>query len=312
MVRFFKLMLMTAAFLMVFCSCKDSKVKEYTTECYGLNGDVKEVKTSAYTAKMNFDEIEKDERVKYDSDMPLRLYYLFKYVESGSVNVRQFDEKGKITVESEYAYDLDMVGKSVYEWNDNLLKMINYYDENGRNAYFENLYDGDVNIGFVYEREFQYIDKFYQKVLYKRDNDGEIVEMCDYTEDGILRFKQILEVVDGKTLNGSVYNTDGSLECKYEYEYKDEKVSMFRQITGDEVWTVNYDDGLIISSNGGNKYYPDLEFSYNEWRDPVTMKRDNDEYTFEYEYDKCHNWTKRITYKGIKPMFIEERVIEYY
>ena len=54
------------------------------------------------------------------------------------------------------------------------------------------------------------------------------------------------------------------------------------------------------------------ELDTNSTANPPLKVRKTTEYKFEYEYDKHNNWIKRITYKGIKPLYIEEREIEYY
>ena len=92
------------------------------------------------------------------------------------------------------------------------------------------------------------------------------------------------------------------------YESERPAMRVYYDSTGAERRIIKYNkNGFVISCNGDESE----EYKYNEYNDPVLKSEDIDSYTFEYEYDKKKNWTKRITYKDDVPMYVEVREITY-
>ena len=79
----------------------------------------------------------------------------------------------------------------------------------------------------------------------------------------------------GNNIEENHYDSDGRLSYKYTYKY-DEKGNTIEQ----------------------NIYYHG--------------SRPAENYSYKYEYDKNNNWTQEIEYFNTIPVYITERIIEYY
>lgn len=158
-----------------------------------------------------------------------------------------------------------------------------------------------------------------------------------YDEDGTLHGETYRE--DGTTEKWSVQETmkKGKLQKRVQCNEKGEPtvITLFDdeehvlyvmyKTTGDSISYDYNENGDVVHLVLQEEYkdaYGNMDFSVindstplldtNSTANPPLKVRKTTEYKFEYEYDEHNNWIKRITYKGIKPLYIEEREIEYY
>lgn len=122
---------------------------------------------------------------------------------------------------------------------------------------------------------------------------------------------------------GREYITE-TIDYKYLNEGTVVETSTFKSVP--EQYTINkciYKKGLLRCWWSAFSKTPDVtddyldskykcELSYNKYNDVIKIEVLGEKYTFKYEYDKNHNWTKRISYKNGEPVYIEERDVEYY
>ena len=105
----------------------------------------------------------------------------------------------------------------------------------------------------------------------------------------------------GNTIEGNEYYSDGSLNYKTTYKYDEKGNKIEKNIDGsvDRLgykYTYKYDEkGNTIEQN---IYYHG--------------SRPAENYSYKYEYDKNNNWTQEIEYFNTIPVYITERIIEYY
>ena len=105
----------------------------------------------------------------------------------------------------------------------------------------------------------------------------------------------------GNKIEVNGYNPDGSLYSKTTYKYDEKGNKIEKNIDGsvDRLgykYTYKYDEkGNTIEQN---IYYHG--------------SRPAENYSYKYEYDKNNNWTQEIEYFNTIPVYITERIIEYY
>lgn len=301
------------AFVLVTACCGGSSDKT-SWEQDGLYGKVKSSKSSIYTAKMKFGEVQKEDLDKFPS------HPVFYDINS-SISITKYNAEGMKNIVENYNYYGDLVTKSLFEFKGKNLTSVKTYNDNGEITFERNLiYDdksGNVKEQFInsfssyhpysshhvfsYEKDGTVTSEIYEgdslkgKSTYKEiKKNGKLQQfiqgntIINYDDD-----EKVLSVIiiDSDTTIYS-YNKNGDIESvvKTTYEYKDEDIDFLLKKINDS--TLVYD--TIQPSNRPQKI------------------RKMKEYKFEYEYDKHKNWITRTTFEGMKPLFIEEREIEYY
>lgn len=306
----------TFVLCILICSC--SKKEKTTIEELNLHGDVKSIKTSVYDAEVKFGELQTGELVSYWFDHPL-CYYQPSFISGhSSIYVQMFNNKGMIESLTEYDGEMDLERKFIYTQERCKINSIKEYDE-----------DGDLTIAY----EWQY-DKKTDKLLHFREynKNGNLVETTEYKYDN--KTNELLEV---KTTNEEEVEISRTVYIRKE---GDETINWIRYIKGDKDSKGSYKEeylrGIVVKTTYYDEHGTAVDiydydkqgrivlwkaqstkeqtaFSYNKNGDVITLDKNNkDVYKFEYEYDKHKNWIKRVTYKGIKPEFVEIREIEYY
>lgn len=314
-----RILLFALATSMVLCSCSGEKDKT-TLEELNLKGHVKSVKTSIYEAKMKFGEVTMGDLAsshKY-SDLLILMNSSYYYTSAQAISLKLFDKEGMIESLTEYDDDMELYGKRIYVSEGK--KNISYkeydkegdlmredamkYDEksgkivsvtlNKNNSYsFEYRCKYDEKTGDLLEEK-RISGNDEDRVIYEKNAENGIIKWVSYHNDEISYEGSYMDEYDGDVLiKKTSYNKDGKVNRVVEYD-KQGKL-------------------LFEQDEEGNK----KTYSYNDNDDIESVireeKRGTDtELKFEYEYDKCDNWTKRVTYNGIKPIFIEVREIEYY
>lgn len=307
MKKFFLLGVMVCAIGM-FTACKENSEKT-SLERDNLHGKVKSAKVSFYEAQVKFGEVQAGE-LKGNYKHPL--YYDWG---EGCIIVTNYDENGMSTCTDYYDDDMELAGKSVYTFENRKLIDWKSYDKDGE-LVVENMIVFDENTGKEKEQfltlYLKYDSSSYH-YLFTYDNEGTLHGEA-YKKDSLTDKWSYKQVKNNGKLQKAIRNSEQG-DIINIYDDNERVVSMSNGITGDSL-------SYVYNENGDVEQMTETKYEYKDDNYTMSFDSDNDakpervrkttEYKFEYEYDNHKNWTKRITYKGIKPIYIEEREIEYY
>lgn len=299
--------------LMVSCQNNTESLKTSWEED-NLHGKVKTCKVIVYQALVKFGEIQKREMDNYTRvDHPLQY-------EMPLVTVTKYNEDGMCEYIEGYDYDMDIKTKTVYNFDGTKLIDWREYGEDGELNYEDKIvYDEES--GKIKETFYTIRLRYYQAsyhFLYSYDGDGitNIVSIFNDTASDRTQVKDIKK--HGKIESQIRYDSIGNVISIMNFNNKEklifEKNFEYNDSTS---YAYNKNMDLILKTEPG--YDEDYDYDYLQIVDTLVTtpiesvrKKTVQEYRFEYEYDKHNNWIKRITYKGDKPLYIEEREIEYY
>ena len=305
-------------------SC-NSKSEKTSWEVDGIHGKVKTDKISIYEAIVKFGETQKGELVNY-VDHPLR------FAQYSAISVTNYNEEGmRISIDS-YDDDMELHSKSVYAFEGKKLSSIKAYDGDGELDYESNL-TYDSKTGKLIEQVNQSYSKYGPYLFhykYSYDKDGTLHGET-YREDGTAEKWSVQETMKkGKLQKRVQCNEQGEPTIITLFDDEERIISVMNKTTEDTISYVYNENGDVVYMTVVTEEYRDVYYSTDYDTDysivndstpvldtnsiviPPSKLRKTTEYKFEYEYDKHNNWIKRITYKGIKPLYIEEREIEYY
>ena len=258
---------------------------------YGLKGKVKSFKMTTYKAEIHFGNIVKGERVEDLLDDRDKEYF---FDVNGNVRrVNDFNQDGTIRYRLEYKYD-----------------------ENGRN-YETNSYRGDGILD--------------DKCINRFNNKGKVDLRNNYNTEGKLYRSEYLRYNDKELISERklIYNDGSSTIISYKYN-ADSKLILenwiYDSIFKEEHKELNIDNSFSLYEydNNGNKIEEvwssgtKFTYKYNNQNTLIEIYKFADDGSlierqkFTYEYDKIGNWIKRITYLNDKPIYIKERLFEYY
>ena len=167
----------------------------------------------------------------------------------------------------------------------------------------------------------------YSKTTYKYDEKGNKIEKNTYKYDGSLNYKTTYKYDEkGNKIEKNNYYYSGRLDSKTTYKY-DEKGNNIEE-------NIYYYDGYGYKTTykydeKGNKIEKNIDGSVDRLGYKYTYKYDEkgntieqniyyhgsrpaENYSYKYEYDKNNNWTQEIEYFNTIPVYITERIIEYY
>ena len=139
------------------------------------------------------------------------------------------------------------------------------------------------------------------KTTYKYDEKGNKIEKNNYYYSGRLDSKTTYKYDEkGNNIEENIYYYDGyGYKTTYKYDEKGNKIEKNIDGSVDRLgykYTYKYDEkGNTIEQN---IYYHG--------------SRPAENYSYKYEYDKNNNWTQEIEYFNTIPVYITERIIEYY
>lgn len=213
------------------------------------------------------------------------------------------------------------------------------YDVNGRKIE-EGKYDDYSDGGLLYKIEYTYDkngiltegnyfstnDEFIRKQTYLYDKTGNLTEKSSINFDGSFAGK-VTYVYDelGNIIEENIYNKSNQItKMTYQYDSLRHKIEeKYFNINGSlSVLTkYKYDEkGFMIEEN--KEYFPDIDilskkitYKYDLHGNIIEENSDGSlggKWTFKYEYDRHHNWSKQIAFKEEKPMYIIEREISYF
>jgi len=285
---------------------------------FNLNGKVKSLKETTYSAVEKFGEPVKDELVQAEHDtlteryfnkdgfMTERNLYYYYFGELRSVNKYKYDEFGNKIELNTYDKGGELLSKSKYEYNDDgNLNEESYYDEDGELMYeIISMYDdkGNKIEDITWDKDGQ----IQLGTEYKYDDDGNMIEKNNYYRrlaPPRLSSNYKFEYDDkGNQIELAVYyknHPEDNIFQKFRYDDKGNRIEKNSyNLVGEleEKKKYKYDDaGNLIESN-----------SY----DKDGQSRRVTEY--KYEFDNNKNWFKIIVYVDGIATEITEREIEYY
>lgn len=301
-------------------SCNSNSEKT-SWEVGGIHGKVKTDKVSIYEAVVKFGETQKGELEHY-ADHPLR------YDRYSCITITNYNEEGMLTSIDAYDDDMELHSKSVFAFDGKKISSIKKYDEDDELDY-ESTFTYDTQTGKLSEQINQSYSKYGHYLFrykYFYDEDGTLHGET-YHEDGTTEKWSIQETVKkGKLQKRVQCNEKGEPTVIMLFDDEEHVLYEMHKTTGDSISYDYNENGDVVHLKVLKEEYKDAydnmeiseiddsmpELDTNSTANPPLKVRKTTEYKFEYEYDKHNNWIKRITYKGIKPLYIEEREIEYY
>ena len=326
---------------------KIDEINNMSAEGLNLKGKVKSIKTYNYTADVIGKKVQKGILARRflmqqrDDLVDAEPYALI---------VRDFDENGRIVTMKGYLTDLSALVKAYhYSWQDDLLLEIEEYKTYGYGMGDDlAIEDEDGTItstfGWTYVTDYHYengalkesdyrdmseyeYNKNDHKTYYETDENGLIVGYvsCYKYSDTIVCLNtyengKIIRKEEG----GSSVEFNSSVEYKYLKNNVIEEKSVFK--VGEDYGNYTkriYKNGMLeccyftfLHGQTITDYYMESQykcsFFYNKNNDVKKIEVFKDKFTFDYQYDKNKNWIKRITYRNGKPLYVEERKIEYF
>lgn len=307
---------------------KIGEINKLSAEGLQIKGKVKSIKTTNYKAEVVNGKLQKGEMsyryLRRDFDRNDDLVD----PESGIIRIRTFNEDGKVTSFKQYYKSMTLQDSVTYLWHGDLLKEVYKY-----NKHYCDIcpYEGSI---LEYKTEYTYDGnrlkeglRGYTKTIYNTNDEGFVLSFTTgYCDDNVWNSvntyenNRIVQKVDG------VGRESFSETIDYKYLNKGTVVETSTFIGGPEQYHITktiYKKGLIQCCWFAFSKTPDVtddyldskykcELSYNKNNDVKKIVVLGETYTFKYEYDKNHNWTKRISYKNGEPVYIEERDVEYY
>lgn len=305
--------------MMISCNSNSEKT---SWEVDGIHGKVKTDKVSIYEAVVKFGETQKGELEDY-ADHPLLPYSKFS-----CISITSYNENGMRASIDSYDEDMELRSKSVFAFEGKKLSSVKTYDDDGELDY-ESTLTYDSKTGKLKEQINQSYSKYGPYLFhykYSYDEDGTLYGET-YREDGTVEKWSVKETKKkGKVQKRVQCNEQGEPTIITLFDDEERVLSVMNKTDGDSISYVYNENGDVINlivtsyeckddycdSISINDSTPVIEIDTDQKANQPTKVRKTTEYKFEYDYDKHNNWKKRITYKGIKPLYIEEREIEYY
>lgn len=277
--------LVFVAIALVFVACSGNSTKPDNN----LKGKVRHVRTTNYYAVERFGIFEKGELT---------------------------DELGEPCLYDNY-YSLNGLIDSIVAYNRQkqlLYKSFNTFEDD--KIISEKNYNGDGSLASSYD--FSYNEKTGEEevrlydakegrrwrfVTRRSTDDPSVIEKITYDENGDVNYRSKVKEFKkkGTLVKEIVYNSDGDVERVIEYN-NNGKILL---------------DSAIIQESVSY-------WEYNKKGDVEYMESVRGNYHYSYEYDAKGNWIKKIWYSGYhdedegpshdecNPVYIQERVIEYY
>lgn len=286
--------------LAFYISCSSSSVRQNDLSDLNLNGKVKSYKVLTYKVNSMFGEVIKGENRGDDYEQFI------------------FNEEGNVTENNGYKLkgDLKYKTKFKYNKNNNLIERVSYLRDGsayrGALLYYDSLgnmikvipkanlegskfspatycyYDENNN---CIEDQSIYLPKVtsdtervVSKTLYSYDENGNETTMKYYPDgkDLFITYKSKYDSKNRKTESSTYFSRDdGKLGSTTKYEYN------------------QYND--IVKEK-------ELQFDYSS--ENVEVSKYEKEY--KYKYDNQNNWIEKIVFREDEPLYLEERIIEYY
>ncbi|MES2702640.1 MAG: hypothetical protein V4649_08380 [Bacteroidota bacterium] len=188
----------------------------------------------------------------------------------------RYNDQNQCNMESEYNADNRLAWKETFKYDGkgNKTEVLDFKGNGSFDARYTYKYN---DIGKpVEEHEYQTEDENkYKKILTKYDNDGNVVEIVQYNENGKLDYIGKLDKY-GNHLADVQYGPDGTIKQRITAEYKFDDME-------------NETEEILVYLDGSK-----------------TVTKSS------YEYDKNGNWTKKVVLEDGEVSRIVEREIVYY
>lgn len=283
-----------AAITIVFVACSGNSSKPD----YNLKGKVRHIRTTNYYAVERFGKFEKGELTDEIGEPCLYDNY--------------FSLNGLMDSTVAYNRQKQLLYKSFNTFeNDKIIAQKNY---NGDGS-LASSYDFSYNEKTGEQEEVRRYDakegRQWRYVVRRSPNDPSVIEKITYDENGDVNYRcKVKEYKkNGKLVEEISYDSDGNV--KMVRRYSDEKM-ILDSVVDDLVkyWEYNQKGDVVYWSWGKDMY----DYSRGTGID----------FHYSYEYDEKGNWIKRTLYRGrhdedeepdhseCTPVYIQERVIEYY
>jgi len=279
--------LVFATITLVFVACSGNSSKPD----YNLKGKVRHIRTTNYYAVERFGKFEKGE--------------LTDELEEPCLYDNYFSLSGLMDSTVAYNRQKQLLYKSFNTFeNDKIIAQKNY---NGDGS-LASSYDFSYNEKTGEQEEVRRYDakegRRWRYVVRRSPNDPSVIEKIIYDENGDVNYRcKVKEYKKNGTLvKEIVYNSDGDVERVAEYN-NDGKILIDSAVIQESV------SRWVYNKKG------DVEYMESARRG---------DYHYSYEYDSKGNWIKKIWYSGYhdedegpehdecNPVYIQERVIEYY
>ena len=301
--------------------CGSGNSEKTSLEYDGIHGKAKCVKTYMYDAQVKFGEAQKGDLVRYP-DHPLRV--LYSDIANASISVINYNEDGMRTYVDYYDDDMELSMKSVYKFDGRRVMEVKSYDYDGELSLSITM-KRDEKTGKLTEQDIESFSEYYpykQHYTYTETDDGRITCMTS-DRDTMLHKWGVKEIKKGgKIQKREQYDENDKLLFLTLFDDNERVLSFKNEATGDSTsfaYNENGDEISVVSITYEYNRSPEVALDSTPAIDTTntvikndSKKRKTKEHKFEYEYDKHGNWIRRITYEGIKPIYIEEREIEYY
>jgi hypothetical protein len=283
-----------------------------TTKDYGFMGYPTKVHYQKYDTDTNYKQLDKrisfidESELTFNEDRQLvnRTYFIkgnkdrystFTYDINRHLQKEElFEPNGKIVSTITYSYGYlgrleqvltvdhpqslgganKMVSKETYKWNNKgqITEYSIYGDDASLQTTIQYYYGPQDSL--IYTLTTHGYNKNVEKTTYRRDFKYNVIEMTMFRNDSQIRRETYLWNDKNQIVEKKIYNAKNKLNLTYTYTY-DEHGFMLSEIAKDK-------DGKMAI-----------------------------EYYYKYEKDKFFNWTKKITYDGWNPKYIEERQFTY-
>jgi hypothetical protein len=160
---------------------------------------------------------------------------------------------------------------------------------------------------------------------YNYDKDGNCMEITTYEDDEVVQ-KQVNRIEKGKLVEVQVFDKDGELSDKYQYNYSGDDISSGKVFNSNGKLNITFKNGYSsgflntqIVKDSLDEIKSILTYERNNEGDIINQKieypKDTSEnvYTFSYDYDDKGNWLKQYQFdKEGKIEDIIVRNIVYY
>jgi hypothetical protein len=233
-------------------------------------------------------------------------------------NLSKGERARRYTFENDFYKKYDIYGRKIEEgkyddYSDGglLYKIVYTYDQNGI------LTEGNY---------FSTNDEFLRKQTYSYDKTGNLTEKSSTNFDGSFAEKVTYTYDEfGNNVEENIYNKSNQItKLTYQYDSLNHKIEeKYFNINGSLSVSTKYkydEKGFMIEEN--KEHFPEIDilskkitYKYDLHGNKIEEISDGKfggKWTFKYEYDLHHNWTKQIAFEEEKPLYIIERGILYY
>lgn len=322
--------------ILVFVGCSQKQRPNTSISENNLNGPVKSIKELHYDAQDKFGEIvlirEHEGNIFidggnykyfntqgniyeygwYDSNGNKRLYTSYEYDGSGNKIEERFDLLNTFTL---YKYDekYNIIEECKYD-SSGLLSFKRVFNHDEKDLVVSET-GSDNNGRLIYKYMFKYDDLDSLSEISCYDSLGALTQKLNYTYSDSGKILKDNYNKSGSLILGSITNYD-LFGNEIEHLY----VDAYGVISSKSVSRYDEKNNVIESIEYGNEHQIVSKFIYKyddfnnllEYNHQSFDENKSEKTSYNYEYDKYNNWTKRTRFINDIPKLITLREIEYY